>query len=803
MTREQALRLWQTAPLVAEALADVGPDLVHTFIHRVSLLKQVALRAPGQPDWAARLSELAEHRTTGSGLPGPQQAALFEQYGSVVRTLASRFPLLLLLDDFQWADAGSIHLLFHLGRQLGGSRILVVCAYRPEEVSIGRDGGRHPLEPVIHELQRDYGDIAVHLGQSESQEFVEALLDSEPNRLGSAFRQMLSRQTHGHPLFTIELLRGLQERGDLVLDHAGNWVEGTELDWDTLPARVEAVIAERISRLTGPLQTALRVASVEGESFTAEVLARVRGVAEQRILNSLSGELDRKHRLIRAQSIQRVGGQLISSYRFRHILTQRYLYGSLDDVQRVYLHEQVGATLEALYRAQGQEAAVAVQLALHFERARRTDKAIHYLHQAGDRAQQLSAYTEATTLLTRGLGLLSTMPDSPERLRQELGLLISLGIASKSNLPGPQGEEAFKKARQICYQTGDKTLLGRVLGELLIFPYVRGEHARAREIGEEALSLALETGDALLIAVAHWHLGFVCFAMGEFARARAHLGEMIAFYEPQQHHHPLIVVSGSDAGVSALAYDACCLWCLGYPDQALARSQDALALARAQGHAFSQADVVCYGGCVLHSMGRDPQKLEEAAEELVRLSRGMGFSSFLGTGTTYWGVALTMRGQHSEGIQQIGEGMSKRESVDARCNASGVLSALAEAQARTGHLPQALATLDEALSLVVETGERYCEAEIHRIHAELLLARGQEAGAEESLHEAIRVARHQQARSWELRAATNLARLWQAQGRVEQARELVYPLYAWFTEGWDTPDLREAKALLDELGGAG
>jgi predicted ATPase len=202
-------------------------------------------------------------------------------------------------------------------------------------------------------------------------------------------------------------------------------------------------------------------------------------------------------------------------------------------------------------------------------------------------------------------------------------------------------------------------------------------------------------------------------------------------------------------------------------------------------------------------MGRDPQKLEEAAEELVRLSRGMGFSSFLGTGTTYWGVALTMRGQHSEGIQQIGEGMSKRESVDARCNASGVLSALAEAQARTGHLPQALATLDEALSLVVETGERYCEAEIHRIHAELLLARGQEAGAEESLHEAIRVARHQQARSWELRAATNLARLWQAQGRVEQARELVYPLYAWFTEGWDTPDLREAKALLDELGGAG
>jgi len=186
---------------------------------------------------------------------------------------------------------------------------LIVGAYRPEEVALGRDGKRHPLEPVVNEFQRDLGDIAVNLDQAEGREFVEVFLDTEPNRLGLPFREMLYRQTRGHPLFTIELLRGMQERRDLVHDSEGQWVEGPALGWETLPARVEAVIAERMGRLPESLREVLRVASVEGEVFTAEVVARIQAADEREIIRCLSGQLTRQHRLVAAQSLQRVGSQ--------------------------------------------------------------------------------------------------------------------------------------------------------------------------------------------------------------------------------------------------------------------------------------------------------------------------------------------------------------------------------------------------------------------------------------------------------------------------------------------------------------
>ncbi|NIP17123.1 MAG: AAA family ATPase, partial [Xanthomonadales bacterium] len=198
MTGEHARRLWNTLPLAAQALVEAGPDLIDTFVLRAALLERAMTYAPGRADWLTRLDELVERKpTTGPGALSPQQSDLFEQYTRVLQALARQAPLVLVVDDLQWADAGSINLLFHLGRQLAGSRILIVGAYRPEEVAIGRDGERHPLEPVVNEFQRDFGDITVNLGQAESRDFVEAFLDSEPNRLGVPFREMLYRQTRG------------------------------------------------------------------------------------------------------------------------------------------------------------------------------------------------------------------------------------------------------------------------------------------------------------------------------------------------------------------------------------------------------------------------------------------------------------------------------------------------------------------------------------------------------------------------------------------------------------------------------
>jgi DNA-binding SARP family transcriptional activator/predicted ATPase len=801
MSGEHARRLWQMLPLAVQALVEVGPDLVDTFVLRAALLERARTCAPGKVDWLARLEDWLERKPVpGPGASSPQQSDLFEQVSRVLQALAQREPLLLVVDDLQWADLGSISLLFHLGRQVAGSRILMVGAYRPEEVAIGREGERHPLEPVVHELQRIFGDVEVMLGQAESRDFIEALLDGEPNRLGQPFREMLYRQTHGHPLFTIELLRGLQERGDLVKDPEGHWVEGPALDWERLPARVDAVIAERIGRLAPASRAALRVASVEGELFTAEVVARVRGAGEAEVVGRLSGELDRRHRLVRAQGIQRVDGRRLSRYRFRHILFQRYLYGSLDEVERAHLHEAVGNTLESLHEGQAEGlAAIAGQLAWHFQEAGIPERAIHYLHQAGQRAVQLSAYQEGITHLTRALALLTALPDSPHRAQLELALLLVLGMAwVGARGYGPEVKQAYTQAQELCQQLGKTSQLCQVVGELSILHYVQAEYQKARELAEEALSLAQQTEDPLLVAVDHSYLGFILFCLGDYAAGQAHLERVIAFYNPEQHHRTLVSLRGSDIGLSALAYDACCLWCLGYPDQAAERSQEALALARELGHPFSLADVLAFAGCLFNEMRREADPFNAYAKELKQLASEK-VPGWLGSATWYRGEALAMLGLLEDGIAEIREGLTRQRFEAEQCYRSGCLCSLAEAQGKAGHPEDGLITLAEAFSLLEQTGERYTEAELHRMQAELLLMQGDEAQAEASLQRAIEVARRQQARSWELRATTSLARLWQEQGRTEEARHMLAEVYGWFTEGFDTPDLQEAKALLEAL----
>jgi predicted ATPase len=272
---------------------------------------------------------------------------------------------------------------------------------------------------------------------------------------------------------------------------------------------------------------------------------------------------------------------------------------------------------------------------------------------------------------------------------------------------------------------------------------------------------------------------------------------MIAFYEPQL-HRSIVLLRGSDVGLCALAVDACCQWCLGYPEQALKQGEEALALARELGHPFSLAEVLYFTGSLANRMRRDGQALKDNAEELTRLAHAK-LPGWFGEGICLQGEALVMLGQVQEGMAQLREGMAAYQAFVGMRHLPGRLCSLAEAQAKSGRPEEGLATLAEALTLVEETGERHWEAELYRLKGELLFKQGDDAEAEASLHKAVEVARRQSAKSWELRATVSLCRLWQEQGKVDEARQMLAEIYGWFTEGFDTPDLRDAQALLDAL----
>jgi adenylate cyclase len=341
--------------------------------------------------------------------------------------------------------------------------------------------------------------------------------------------------------------------------------------------------------------------------------------------------------------------------------------------------------------------------------------------------------------------------------------------------------------------------LSRVLGELSIYHYVRAEYTQALEFASEALSLAQQAQDPMLVAEGHWTLGFTRLCLGDYTTARIHFGEVISIYKPEQHHRSHVLLQGVDVGLSALAYDACCLWCLGFPDQALMRSQEALALARRFEHPFTLADVICYAGCMLNLMRRDPLALNENAEALFRVADEKNLLGWKGMAVSCQGEALAALGQHQEAIARINQGISINESSGVKLYGSIALRSLAKALANTGSIQAALANLAEALSWVEQTGERLWETELYRLKAELLAAQGEDSEAESNLMKALSISRRQQAKSWELLAAIDLARLWLRQDKKVEARLMLSEIYNRFTEGFDTPDLKEAKALLDEL----
>ena len=517
MSRSEALRAWHLLPSTVQALVDAGSDLVDTLIPGLTLIARTELAAPAATNLLARLKTMVTRQQTHQSQTHLQQSDLFAQYARVLQTIARHHPLLLVVDDLQWADIGSISLLFHLARHLGGHRILMAGLYRPSDVTLGHQGERHPLEPVLNELLRQFGDRRIALKQAQEMRFIDSFLETEPNRLGLPFREALYRRTRGHPLFTVEMLRGLQARGALVQDEQGQWTEGVGLDWEAIPARIEGVIRERIGRLPEQLQEGLRIASVEGEVFTAEVVARAMGIDERQMVNSLGNVLSSRHRLVVAKEHQQLGSNRLSRYRFRHILFQEYLYNQLDQMQRVYLHRVVGNELERLYGEQS--GIIAPQLARHFTIVGNESRAQHYLVLAGDRAAATYANPEAIAHYRRALAIVRRNDSDSKSLTH---LFVQLGRTLELDSHYEQALANYQEMETVARQRYDDSLeLAALLAQVTLFATFTPVYdpGRAEELAEHALALARQVGDQAAESKILWLLILVYHVTNRPAQA--------------------------------------------------------------------------------------------------------------------------------------------------------------------------------------------------------------------------------------------------------------------------------------------
>ncbi|MFC2015437.1 AAA family ATPase [Chloroflexota bacterium] len=700
ITEENASRLRRLVVVSSQVLVEVAPDLISLFVPGANIVGELGKAVAKKAGWMDKLEELAKEPKPGG--PGLDQSQVFEQYTKVLIALAEKQPLLLILDDLHWADEGSTALLFRLGRRIEGSHILILGTYRPEEVALDRAGERHPMQKVLAEFKRYFWGICVDLDrarEAEGSQFVDAVLAAEPNRLGKEFRQVLFQRTRGHPLFTIELLRDMQERGVLVQDEQGYWLEGPLLDWNDLPDRVEGIIEERIGRLEEALRDILSVASVEGQDFTAQVVARVEGIQERELLRLLSQDLDKRHRLVREREEVKLGKQYLARYQFAHALFQQYLYNQLGAGERRMLHGEIAALLEELY--QGQTAGIAVQLARHYTEAGDDEKAADHLLQAGDAAARLFAHVEARLHYARALEALARLPDTAANRRRRADILIKqvasswLADSPEQNLvrlkearrlveelPGPDGvpgSDQVRLAHIHCW-------LGRIHGARNALP-------EALEHYSQVLPVAQEIGDPEL-------LGFPSNAMGQGLMVQGRVEKSEPLF--RQSMTALEQTGHLGYWVQALANHGAAIAIMGDYAEGLAELQRALARAQEMGSASSIC-LVHFNLGMVHLLGGDPLRAIEAARKAAEAAEKSGDRLFV-----YWGRGVQAYAEADAGQLEAAEASMARSQAVAQELGGRLLfedwflAVRAEMALGTGRIQEALALAERAVVIAQE-----------------------------------------------------------------------------------------------------
>jgi predicted ATPase len=762
------------------------------------LMKAVA------PTWYVQMAPQVANDPALASLAAEPQAAsqerLKRELSAFLKEVSRLRPVVLFLDDLHWADASTVDLLAFLGSRCMAWRLLVVVTYRPSDLLLGG----HPFRPVQLDLQGRglCREIPLgFLGRLDVERYL--ALEFAGHDFPAELANVVHRRTEGNPLFLVDLLRYLCDRGAIVAP-GGRWAlaQGVPDLQRELPESVRSLIRRKLERLSETDRRLLAAASVQGHEFDAAVVAAILELDAAEVEERLT-DLDRLHALVRLLREHDLPDRTHTlRYSFVHALYQNALYAALTPARKAAWS---AAAARALLRRYGEKnPAVATELALLFEAARDpAQAAIHYLL-AAEHAVRVHASREAVVLARRGLALLQTLPDTSARTDKERALLLALGVSlvATQGFASPEVEQTYVRARELCLQAGDSSALFPVLYGLWNVCLLRCEFPRCNDLAAQMLALAQGRSEPVWLLQAHNVMQQPLLHQGDFAAARRLQEQCLALYDPHQ-HRTLTAVYGEDPGVGCMAYGAVTLWCLGYPDQALRSMQAARRLADELSNPFDVARAL-YFAAFTHLCRREASLTRELAEALMALSSEQGFALLRHGGMILRGWSLSEQGCAGEGICHIRQGLAGWQATGALSHRPYHLALLAEALARDSRVRDGLTALAEAWALCTALGERFLEAELHRLHGELLLA-GAEADASvwgaagAFFRQALDVARAQRAKSLEMRAAMSLARLYQKQDRSAEARPMLTECYGWFTEGFDTPDLQEAKSMLERL----
>ena len=710
--------------------------------------------------------------------PQRQKEKTFELLIEWLRELSYKHPVLFIIEDLHWVDPTTLEFLEDFVSQGLNDSILTLLTFRPEFVT--------PWQSMAHQTQ-----IALNrLTKRQIGEMIVVKAGAE--NIPQSVVDQIAERTDGVPLFVEEFTRMIVESGTLTDDvEASGSISGSFRSHE-IPATLQDLLMARLDRIDANIEVVQLVATI-GREFSQELICAVSPFDE----SELQAELDK---LVAAEVLFSRGRLPRTHYTFKHALIQDAAYGSLVKKKRQEFHRRIGETLES--RFADTAATQPELLALHFTEAGLAPQAVDYWGRAGTRSLQRCAHKEAIEHLNRGLELLETQPESPERFRREIKMHTELGVPLQATIgySAPEVEQTYARAHELCTQLGLTTELFPILYGMFRYYMLQAKYPKARELGEQLLEIADQTQTPHFLVAANRARGGPPVYEGRHTEAVPFLEKVIAIEPTAELRADVYHYDVVDPWIASRSYLSWACSHLGYPDQSLQHSNAAVRIAEELDHSFSAALALSFSQWV-YQFRRDVAQTRATAEQALAISEEHGFAFWYGWCRVMRGWAMAQQGEHAAAIGEIRQGIVdwRAQGSELGCHYYYVL--LAEACAAAGKIDEALGALDDASQFAADTGEGFYAPEIPRLRGKLLLHRDSSVtdDAEACFRQSLELARDQQAKSLELRAARSLARLLHSRGHTSDARETLAPVYHWFTEGFDTYDLQQAKRLLESL----